>query len=329
MKISVDQLKQTCLKALRYYGYTQDEAQTIQDVLMYAQLRGNNQGVVKLVGAGLPKDPKASTITVRKETSISALLDAGRNAGMVVMMRAVDVALQKAREHGIGIVGTIGTVGSTGAIGYFARQIAESGFIGIIASGSPETVAMFGSYEPIFGTNPLAFGVPTKGEPVVFDMATAAIARYGVIEAQTAGRALPEGVAYDNNGNLTTDPGAALQGAIRAFGGYKGAGLALMVEILTRPLIGAKTVDGRKTNVGNLVVALDPGLLVERDDFNAEMTTLINRVKDTKKLPGVAEIDVPGERGNRIWQEIERTGQIEIEPNLWQQLQDVAARFKG
>src|SRR5579859_3745038 len=214
MKISVDQLKQTCLKALRYYGYTQEEAQTIQDVLMYAQLRGNNQGVVKLVGAGLPKDPKASTITIRKESPVLMLLDGGRNAGMVVMMRAVDVAVEKAREHGIGIVGTIGTVGSTGAIGYFARKIAEAGFIGIVGSGSPETVAMFGSYEPIFGTNPLAFGVPTQQEPVVFDMATAAIARYGVIEAQTAGRALPEGVAYDNNGNLTTDPGAALQGAI-------------------------------------------------------------------------------------------------------------------
>src|SRR5690349_15699215 len=97
MKISVEDLRQTSLKALLTYGYTDSEAATVLEVLMYAQLRGNNQGVVKLIGAGLPKDPKAGSITIRKETGVSALLDGARNLGMIVMQRATEIAMEKAR----------------------------------------------------------------------------------------------------------------------------------------------------------------------------------------------------------------------------------------
>ena len=251
MKISVDDLRQISLRALLYYGYTEAEAATVLEVLMYAQLRGNNQGVVKLIGAGLPKDLQAGPITIRKETGVSALLDGAHNLGMVVMQRATEIAIEKARTNGIGIVGTNNTNSSTGAIGYYAKEIAEAGLVGIVAAGSFEIVAMYGSYEPLFGTNPIAFGIPTKGTPLVFDMATSAIARYGIIEAQMAGRTLPDNVAYDKVGQPTTDPTAALQGATRAFGGYKGAALGFMVEILTHQLVGTGlNANGRKDDWG-------------------------------------------------------------------------------
>src|SRR5690349_23682320 len=125
LKVKLDHLRQTCVNALLNYGFSEDEALIIQDVLMYAQLRGNNQGIVKLVGPGLPKDPKAGPISIKKETSISALLDGGRNLGMLAMMRAMEMAARKAKEHGIGIVGTNNTFSSTGAIGYYARRIAD------------------------------------------------------------------------------------------------------------------------------------------------------------------------------------------------------------
>lgn len=325
MKVQVEELKQVTLNVLSRSGYPVDEAETILSVLMYAQLRGNNQGVVKLIGAGMPRDKACQPISVVRETKLSALLDGGRNAGMVAVTYAMKLAIQKAQDHGIGIVGTNNTNTSTGAIGYYASQIAQAGFVGLIFSGSGEYMAMYGSYEPIFGTNPLAFGIPTAGKPIVFDMATAAIARFGIVEAKTAGRSIPEGVAYDYAGQLTTDPSAALGGAIRAFGGYKGAALALLVEVLTHPLVSTHPdTAGRKTDWGNLVIALDPELLVDGDTFKERVSKLVDRLKGAQKLPGVEEILIPGERGDQFLQQVLDAGSIEIEDQLWNALRIAA-----
>jgi LDH2 family malate/lactate/ureidoglycolate dehydrogenase len=181
---------------------------------------------------------------------------------------------------------------------------------------------MHGSYEPIFGTNPLAIGVPSSEKPLVFDMATAAIARFGVIEAKTAGRSIPADVAYDAEGQPTTDPAAALAGAIRTFGGYKGAALSMMVEVLTRPLVHTTpNAEGRKTDGGNLVLAFDPGLMGDAEAFKREVASLAKKVKATRRLPGVEEILVPGERGDRVLDAITASGVVEVEDNLWKALQ--------
>ena len=108
------------------------------------------------------------------------------------MNKAVTTAIMKAKEHGFGIVGTHDTSTSTGALGYWADKIAKEGLIGFVFAGSPETVTYHGSYEPIFGTNPLAIGIPADDAPIVLDMATAAMAYYGLIEAKTAGRKIPQ-----------------------------------------------------------------------------------------------------------------------------------------
>jgi L-2-hydroxycarboxylate dehydrogenase (NAD+) len=326
MKVSVAELKQTTLAVLARSGYPPDEAQTILDVLMYAQLRGNNQGVVKLIGAGLPRSNDVQPIKTVKETKLSALLDGGHNTGMVLLKYAAELALTKAREHGFGIVSTYNTNSSTGAIGYYADAIAHAGMIGFIFSGSGEYVAMHGSYQPLLGTNPLAIGIPSDGTPIVFDMATSAIARFGIVEAKTAGRSIPLDVAYDADGQPTTDASAALGGAIRTFGGYKGAALSLIVEVLTHELAGTtKTADGRKEDWGNLVFVIDPELLTDSDSFKARVVSLIERVKASKKLSGVEEILIPGERGNRILDEITRTGMVEIEERLWTELQKASS----
>ncbi len=326
MKVSLQDLKQTTLAVLARSGYPLDEAQTILDVLMYAQLRGNNQGVVKLIGAGMPRHKEVQPIKTVKETKLSALLDGGRNSGMVLMKYAVGLALDKAREHGFGIVGTHNTKSSTGAIGYYANHIAQEGFIGFVFSGSGEYVAMHGAYQPLFGTNPMAIGVPTGGIPIVFDMATSAVALFGLVEAKTAGRSIPPDVAYDANGQPTTDPSAALAGAIRTFGGYKGAALSMIFEILTHELVETRhLIDGHKDDWGNLVFVIDPELLTDSDSFKERVAALIERVKASKKLPGVEEILIPGERGNRILDDIIRTDLVEIEENLWTQLQKAAS----
>jgi LDH2 family malate/lactate/ureidoglycolate dehydrogenase len=325
MQVRLDDLKAVTLTVLTNSGYPADEAHIILDVLLYAQLRGNNQGIVKLIGAGMPRSANARSIQITRETKLSALLDGGWNAGMVALTRAVDIAIGKARDHGIGIVGTNQTNTSTGAIGYYANRAAQAGFIAFVFSGSGEYVAMHGSYEPLFGTNPLAIAIPTTGQPIVFDMATSAIARFGIVEAKTAGRSIPEGVAYDANGQPTTDAAAALLGAIRTFGGYKGAALSLMVEVLTGALVSTtKDANGKKTDWGNLVLVIDPELLVDGDTFEERTSQLIERVKAAKRLPGVDDILIPGERGNRILAQVEQTGMVEIDDALWSSLVAVA-----
>jgi L-2-hydroxycarboxylate dehydrogenase (NAD+) len=326
MKVRINLLKETTLQALAKQGYNAQEAATILDVLMYAQLRGNNQGVVKLIGAGMPKHAQAGEIRVLHESKLSARLDGAQNQGMIVMNRAVEMAIEKAQAHDFGIVGTRNTNSSTGAIGYFASKIAQAGLIGFVFSGSNLYVAMHGSYEPLFGTNPLAIGIPSAGKPIVFDMATSAIARFGVIEAKTAGRQLPAGVAVDRSGAPTTDPTAALSGAILPFGGYKGAALSLIVETLTGPLVGAAFVGiGDYANdCGNLVMALSPALLIDADEFKANVAQMTAKVKAAKRLPNVDEIFIPGERGDQVMEAALAVGEIEIDAALWAALQGAA-----
>ncbi len=327
MVIPITELTNLGLLALKKQGYNDDEAKIILDMLLYAQLRGNNQGIVKLIGKGIPKNPQAGTITIEKETKLSARINGAKNPGAVVMHKAVTTAVSKAKEHGFGIVGTHDTNSSTGALGYWANQIGREGLIGFVFAGSPETVAYHGSYEPIFGTNPLAIGIPTDTDPLVLDMATAAMAYYGLIEAKTAGKKIPSDIAYDRDGKLTDDPAKAMDGALRPFDrSYKGAGLALMVEILTGPLVGASFTGFGDTsgNWGNLVFVIDPELITDRTEFAANVAKLGKRVKETKKLSEETEIMLPGERGNILTKKRLQSGQIDIEDNLYHELKKAA-----
>ena len=321
MNITVEELKNLTKKILSGYGYSSSEVEIVSDVILYAQLRGNNQGVVKLLGDSLKKDSEASDITIVRETKLSALLNGNKNIGMVVMNEATKRAITKAAEHGFGIVGTQNTASSTGAIGYYVRKIAEAGFMGFAFSGSPETVPMHGSYEPMFGTNPLAIGIPSNDKPIVFDMATSAMAYFGLIQAKTAGQKIPADVAMDSEGNQTTDPSKAMDGAILPFDrGYKGASLSMMVEVFTGQLVGSTFAGIGNGDWGNLVYAIDPELLVDKSIFTKQVSELIAQVKSSKKSPGIDQIYVPGERGDQIMQKCLQKNSIEIEDNLYKGL---------
>lgn len=326
MQIKLEELKELVHKALLKYGYTEEESKIIGEVLMYAQMRGNNQGIVKLIGKGIPKSPEASEIKVLKERKASVLLDGGKNFGMVPMKKAVEMAIEKAKEFGISIVGLTNTFSSTGAIGYFAREIANSDMVGMIYAGSPETVAPHGSYEPKFGTNPMSYGFPTSKEPVVFDMATSAMAWFGLVQAKTAGQSIPGDVAYDGEGNLTTDPAKAMEGAIRPFDrSYKGYGLNLVVELLTGPVI-RSAVTGIKSELGwgNVVIAIDPSAFVDMSEFKKDIDMAIENIHNSKPLEGVEKVYLPGEKGDAAMKNALETGVIEIEDNLLNELKGVS-----
>lgn len=324
MKVKIEELKKLTIKAILKYGYDEKEAEAIGEVLLYAQFRGNNQGIVKLIGAGIPKSSDAKQIEIEKETKLSALINAHQNHAMVVVNKAADLAIRKAKEHGMGIVGVNHLNTSSGAIGYYAKKMAQQRLIGFVFAGSAKRVAAAGSFEPIFGTNPLAIGMPTEKDPLVLDMATAAMAYYGVVEAQTAGKPLPKDIAYDKDGNLTNDPAKGLDGALRTFDlGHRGSGLSMMVQALTGPLVGASfTGIGDVTNNwgGHLLLAIDPELLGGLKALRQGISQMIEKVKATKKLDGVKDIFVPGERGDEMTRQVLTAGELEIEDNLYREL---------
>jgi len=320
MKIKVTQLRTLTNKALKKYGYTASEIKVIAEVLLYAQLRGNNQGVVKLIGNGIPKRDKTKTPRIVKETPVSALFDGNRTHAMLVMNRVVETAIKKAKKSGVGIVGNFNTSESTGAMGYYAGRIAKSGFIAFAYASAPfQTTAPYGSTEALFCTNPMAYGIPTVGDPIVLDMTTSAMAYYGLIEAKTSKKLVPEGIGYDKNGEPTRDPAEIMSGALKTFAGHKGSGLAFVVQILAAALVQGDSFNSDSDNASNLVIAIDP-----KKSFLAQVSSIAKRIKSAKKAKGVSEITLPGERGNRLTKERLSTGEIEMEDNLYHELQKVA-----
>lgn len=322
MKIKLTELESLCLKALEKYGYDDAESKTILGMLMYAQTRGNNQGIVKLIGRGIPKSEKAQAPTVEKETPTTAIINANATMEAIAMEQAVAMAVDKAKQNGIAIVGVRNGAGSSGAIGYWSRKVAEQGMVGITMSSYPlACVPAHGSYEPLFCTNPIAWGVPSKGEPIVLDMASSVIAWYGLVEAKTKGAQLPARLGYDKEGNETADPDKIMAGgALKSFdNGYKGAGLALMVQVIGGALVGADFLN-RSDNNGNVVIAINPDALAGTDYLLSEVEKMKQAMKASKRLPGVDEVLVPGERGDRVRESILKSGEIEVEDNLLSEL---------
>lgn len=327
MKIKVSELKQIATSAIQNYGYNESETKTILDILMYAQLRGNNQGVVKLIGNGIPKREGVQAPKIVKETPVSALVDGNKTHAMVVMDQLVDLAVKKAKESGIGIAGNFNTDESTGALGYYVKKVADQGLIGLAFASAPfQTTAPHGSNEAKFCTNPVAYGIPTETDPIVFDMTTSAMAYYGLIEAKTAGKPVGEGIGYDAEGNETTDPAKIMGGALKTLAGHKGSGLALMVQILAGTFVGADSFNSDSSNAGNLVIAIDPNIFIISEEFKKNVSGVVAKVKSARKINGVNEILIPGERGNRLTKDRLELGEIEVEDNLYSELKKVATK---
>jgi len=231
--------------------------------------------------------------------------------------------IRKAKEHGFAIVGVHNTFSSNGAQAYYAERIAKEDLIGIVLSRSPGSVAVFDGIDPMFGTNPIGFSFPTNDEPLVFDMATSAMTWYGLILAKARGEKIPENMAIDKNGELTTDPAEAMNGALLPFDrGYKGAGLGIVVEIMAGPLVAAAYCDNKTFTEewGSTFIAIDPGLLVDIETFKANCSDLIAKVKASRKREGDDEIRLPGERARAALKEAEASGMVEVEEAVLKEL---------
>jgi LDH2 family malate/lactate/ureidoglycolate dehydrogenase len=240
------------------------------------------------------KHPQRKIETVRL-TPISARINGGFESGYLSHHRATLLAIEIAREHGISLVGVNDSI-SSGRIAYYMEMVAKAGFVGIQFTGSQSVVAAHGGILPVFGTNPIAFAFPCDPEPVIFDIGTSATNGGDVRLARRLGESLPEGVAIDKAGRPTQDPNAV--GAILPFGGYKGSGLAFIVQVFGM-LGGAPLQRDGVRGWGSLFIVFKPELLMSVADFKNNLVDFVAEIKDGPRQAGVDEIRIPGERAFR------------------------------
>ncbi len=320
--LSVPEAQSLSEAAMRGIGYDAEEAKILADHMVDAALCGYEySGLPKLLN--VPeyvyfKDPRRPIRTV-KETSVSVLIDGGNNVGMLAIYRATEAAIERAQQHGIAIV-CVYDAWMSGRSAYYCEMMARAGLIGIHTVSSNPAVAPLGGTKARLGTNPIAFGFPTEGDPLVIDMGTSAFMATDLKFRERIGTPLPEGVALDAEGRPTTDAGEAHKGALLPFGGpmaaHKGFGLALAMDA-----IGALTAGLRPPNDirGYLIIAFKPDLFVPLDDYRREVSKRIAVIKDTPRQEGVSEIRIPGERGYRERARLSREG-IEIDRKIYDAL---------
>lgn len=326
MKISIQSLEELILASLNN-KYSADEAQRICDVILFGELSGKTtHGIVRLLignSSVLALSPNGKP-RFQKKTPLSTLIQGNGNPGVLVASLAMDEVIRLTKEHGIGIVGTNDTRSSSGSLSYYAENITHNNLVGIIMAQSPPSTPPFGGIEPLFGTNPIAFGIPADPRPIIFDMATAAITFGAILKAATLGQKLPEGVAIDSAGNPTTDPKAAMDGATRPFdNSYKGAGLAMMVEILSGMLPGADFAGLHpQGGWGNLFLAFSPQLLGDVQTFKHNMSKLIDKIRNSKTKDKM-KIRIAGENALATRDRNLKIGTVDVEEQLLNKLKQI------
>jgi (2R)-3-sulfolactate dehydrogenase (NADP+) len=243
---------------------------------------------------------------------------------------AISCLLSATKETGIAAA-TVFRSHHIGQAGRTVERLADQGLIALVASNTPQAMAFYGGTRPMLGTNPLAFAAPIRGRaPLVIDLALSLVARSKIVAAQKSGAAIPMHWATDAQGLPTTDPEAALTGALLPAGGAKGAALALMVEILCGALAGAhfgweasSFLDDRgpPPGIGQILIALDPAAFSGPAYFD-RMAELLS------EMAGEPGVRLPGDR-RLAKRDATRTAGLELAPDLDAQLLELAQEERG
>lgn len=319
-------------------GMPDGDAARAAGLMTAADLRGaDGHGVFRL--AQYVKRIKAGGIKLRPEMRIvserkaQALLDGDNGLGHLVMARAAEIAIAKAKDAGIAWVGARMS-NHAGPAALYAMMPMAHDMIGLYAAmGSANHVPPWGGTEMLLSTNPLAIAVPAgKRPPIVLDMATTTAAYGKVKMALQRGEQMPEGWMIDRNGKPLTDPARSNEGFLLPIGGAKGYGLGLMLGILTGTLNGAAfgrsvidfNADAKSvTNTGQFVVALDIAAFADVAEFKRDVDSVWDEMKSSPLMPGFDEIRLPGENAWGIEQRRRKEG-IPIPPELARQLDGLA-----
>ncbi|MDA9129259.1 Ldh family oxidoreductase [Candidatus Gracilibacteria bacterium] len=317
MKIKISELKRLVESKFIEKNISPEIVEKISDYLVWAEMSGKNtQGIVKMFGTEPLQDiVPQHEIKTERETPCSLLIDAGANSSIYTSQLATERVIEKAKFVGMAIVGVRNTFSSNGAQAYYLEQICKEGLIGFSCCRSPGAIAPFNSIDPLLGTNPMAFGFPTQDESIIFDMATSAITYYGLIVANDKGEKIDTNLAMDNTGEMTTNPKDAMDGAIYPFDqGYKSSNLAMMVELLSGPLLNSSYCDYKtfEEEWGSTFIAIDPNILLDLDDFKAKASDMAKTIKNSQTKDGDS-VRLPGENSRKIYEESLKTGEVEID----------------
>jgi LDH2 family malate/lactate/ureidoglycolate dehydrogenase len=319
--LSVPEARALGERAMRGIGYDADEARILTDHVLDAALCGYEySGLPKLLNvADHPRFKKPrSPMRVIKETSVSVLFDGGNQSGMLGMYYATRAVIERASAHGFAFV-AVNNIWMSGRSAYYVEMAARAGLIGVHTVAAPPMVAPLGGAKPVLGTNPIAFGFPMDGDPLVIDLGTSAFMGTDLQFRQRLGIPLPEGVAIDEHGRPTTDANAARRGALLPFGGHKGYALALAMHALGVLSSG----HGDHETWGYFFIAFKPDLFVPLKDYQRALAAEIAEIKATPRQPGVEEIRIPGERAYRERARLMREG-IEIDRRIYDALMTLA-----
>jgi uncharacterized oxidoreductase len=336
---SADTLTDISQKIFTAVGCPPDIAQRVTAALIDANLCGHDShGVIRIPtyvdavreGHVVP-DARPSIL---RQTSVTTLVDGHWAFGQVSAGYATEIAIEKVKSNGVSMVGIV-RCNHIGRLGEYATMASDAGVVLMVVAGGfggrGVSAVPFGGAKPLFGTNPIAIGIPAGAQPdVLVDFATTAVAA-GKIEVARAKKVpLPPGSIVDREGRPTTDPEDYYRGgALLPFGGHKGYALSVVVEFLGRVLTGADAfaegVRGGPVygHSGTLMLAIDPSVFVSPEQYAAAADETLARLTAVPPAPGSSGVMIPGEPESRSRAERSVNG-IPLAEETWEKILSTA-----
>jgi LDH2 family malate/lactate/ureidoglycolate dehydrogenase len=311
--VTADSLRSVVAAMFGKAGMPQENADFMGLCLVNADLRGVHSHGTRYVVTYIRNLQKGQwnptpNIKVVREKGGTAVIDADKSAGHLSAHRAMQLAIEKSKEHGQATV-VVRNSNHCGALAYYTQMAADAGCIGFASTTAGRLMAPWGGVDKIIALNPLSWAAPTDRDwSVNLDMATSVIAGSKLGMAIEKGEKIPLGWALDENGNPTEDPAAALKGTLLPVGGPKGYGMSVVLDIISGVLSGA-TFGMRLGGPGggHYLQATDVEAFQPVAEFRKSMGELIDQIKGSKPAPGSSGIFLPGEieHNNRTMREKE------------------------
>lgn len=296
-------------------GLPREQAHTVADCLTTADAYGVTSHGSRILGAHLDKIARggynlAPKFAVVRETAAFAVIDGDNAIGPVSAMHGLNYALRKVKDSGVFTVLSRNN-NTFGPAFYYSLKAAQQGCIACICSNSPAQMAPIGGKDKLLGTNPFAAVVPVPGgDPIILDMATSVVAKSKFKEYKEQGLPLPSGWALDCDGKPTTDPDEGMRGLVLPMAGFKGYGIAMLIDILAGALSGAAYLNkvgrfynenGDGMNVGFYLTVIDP-YVVLGEEYDAIIREYVEIVRSCAPADGQI-VCLPGDDRLRFLKE--------------------------